>query len=258
MSFKVVIPARYGSTRLPGKPLLDIHGKPMIRWVAEAAARSGAEQVIVATDDARIAAALKDPQGQNRIMVAMTRPDHRSGTDRLAEVARQQAWSAETVVVNVQGDEPQLPPALINQVASLLLEHPTAQIATLCTPIRSLEEFLNPNVVKVVHAEDGMALYFSRAPIPWHREGAVEGLASQTQFAGAARHLGLYAYRTAALLRLAALSASSLELAENLEQLRALQAGMRIVIAEAEALPGIGVDTAEDIERLRSTEQFNT
>lgn len=255
MGFKVVIPARYGSTRLPGKPLLDIHGKPMIRWVAEAAARSRADQVIVATDDARIAAAVaKD--GEQRIAVAMTRADHRSGTDRLAEVALQQTWTAETVVVNVQGDEPQLPPALIDQVAALLISRPAAQLATLCTPIQSLEEFLNPNVVKVVCDESGLALYFSRAPIPWHRDGAVQGIASQTQFKGAYRHLGIYAYRTAALLRLAGTPASSLELAESLEQLRALQDGMRIAVAQAVTVPGIGVDTPEDIERLRSLEQF--
>lgn len=253
MSFQVVIPARYASTRLPGKPLLDIHGKPMIQWVVEAAARSGAAQVIVATDDERIAAAV-DRTG--RVSVAMTQADHRSGTDRLAEVAGRLNWPAQTIVVNVQGDEPQLPPVLIDQVAALLTAHPGASLATLCTPIRQLDEFLDPNVVKVVRDDDGMALYFSRAPIPWHRDGARQGLASQSFFSGACRHIGLYAYRCEALLRLAALPPASLEAAESLEQLRALQAGMRIAVAEAAVLPGSGVDTPEDIERLRSSEHF--
>lgn len=253
MSFQVVIPARYASTRLPGKPLLDIHGKPMIQWVVEAAARSGAAQVIVATDDERIAAAV-DRTG--RVSVAMTQADHRSGTDRLAEVAQRLQWSAQTIVVNVQGDEPQLPPVLIDQVAALLTAHPGAALATLCTPIRQLDEFLDPNVVKVVRDDDGMALYFSRAPIPWHRDGARQGLASQSRFSGAYRHIGLYAYRCEALLRLAALPPASLEAAESLEQLRALQAGLRIAVAEAAVLPGSGVDTPEDIERLRSSEHF--
>lgn len=256
MSFKVIIPARYASTRLPGKPLLDLHGKPMIQWVVEAAARSGADQIIVATDDDRIASAVIDPSGTGRVAVEMTQSGHRSGTDRLSEVARRRQWSAATIVVNVQGDEPQLPSVLVDQVATLSNNHPNAHIATLCTPIRRLDEFLDPNVVKVVSAEDGTALYFSRAPIPWHREGATSGLASQTRFAGAYRHIGIYAYRCEALLRMAALPPGQLEIAESLEQLRAMEAGMRIVTAEAAVIPGPGVDTPEDIERLRSSEHF--
>ena len=253
MSFKVVIPARYGSTRLPGKPLLEIAGKPMVQWVVDAACQSQAEEVWVATDDERIAQAVSNPRSEVRgeSMAIMTRVDHRSGTDRIAEVAQLKHWPADTIVVNVQGDEPRLPAALIDQVAALLATYAQAQIATLCTPITSREEFLNPNVVKVVKADDNTALYFSRAPIPWHRDGAVAGLASQTEFAGAQRHLGIYAYRVGALLQLTYLAPSTLELAESLEQLRALQAGMRIVVATAIAQPGVGVDTPQDIERVR-------
>lgn len=250
MSFKVVIPARYGSTRLPGKPLLDIDGKPMVQWVVDAACASAAGEVLVATDDPRIAAAVMNPRGSASLAV-LTRADHRSGTDRIAEVAVQRQWPGDTIVVNVQGDEPQLPPQLINQVAALLAEHPHAQMATLCTPIESLAEFLNPNVVKVVRADDDVALYFSRAPIPWHRDTAPAGLASQTRFDGALRHLGIYAYRVSALLRLTGLPPASLELAESLEQLRALQAGMRIAVAVAVSQPGMGIDTPQDIERIR-------
>jgi 3-deoxy-manno-octulosonate cytidylyltransferase (CMP-KDO synthetase) len=250
MSFKVVIPARFASTRLPGKPLLEIHGKPMVQWVIDAACQSHADEVLVATDDPRIASAVKNPRGTES-MAMLTGSEHRSGTDRIAEVALRCNWTADTVVVNVQGDEPQMPPQLINQVAQLLLSNPQAHMSTLATPIKSLEEFLNPNVVKVVSAASGMALYFSRAPIPWHRDGAPCGISSQTQFDGSQRHLGIYAYRVEALLRLTQLPASQLELAESLEQLRAMQSGMQIAIATAVAQPGMGVDTPQDIERIR-------
>jgi 3-deoxy-manno-octulosonate cytidylyltransferase (CMP-KDO synthetase) len=218
--------------------------------VVDAACASAADEVLVATDDQRIAQALTNPRGAASIAV-LTSSEHRSGTDRIAEVARQRGWSDDTIVVNVQGDEPQMPAQLIEQVARLLASHPAAQIATLCTPIDSLEEFLNPNVVKVVHADDASALYFSRAPIPWHRDSAPAGLVSQTQFQGALRHLGIYAYRVAALLRLTQLQPSTLEQAESLEQLRALQAGMRIAVAQAVTHPGMGIDTPQDIERIR-------
>jgi 3-deoxy-manno-octulosonate cytidylyltransferase (CMP-KDO synthetase) len=250
MSFHVVIPARYASTRLPGKMLRDIGGKPMVQWVVEAAARSRAELVIVATDDARIADAVRDPRGQRQSIAVMTRGDHASGTDRVAEVALLNRWPAETIVVNVQGDEPKIPPALIDQVALLLSDDVSADIATLCTPIAALEEFLDPNVVKVTKADDGRALYFSRAPIPWNRDSA-QGLTSQREFPSSYRHLGIYAYRVASLLKLTQLPMSSLEQIEKLEQLRALQAGMRIVVANASALPGPGVDTEADLERAR-------
>jgi 3-deoxy-manno-octulosonate cytidylyltransferase (CMP-KDO synthetase) len=245
MTFKVVIPARYASTRLPGKPLLEIAGKPMLQWVIDAAKRSGAEEVLVATDDIRIAQALPMEK------VVMTSDTHRSGTDRLAEVAQLRGWPLDAIVVNVQGDEPMLPPVLIDQVAALLKNHPGAQLATLSTPVQSLDDFLNPNVVKVVSTHEGAALYFSRAPIPWWREHASAGLASQTSFAGAQRHLGIYAYRVGALLKLTAMPPGALELAESLEQLRALQAGLRIMVAEAAVTPGPGVDTAQDIEKVR-------
>jgi 3-deoxy-manno-octulosonate cytidylyltransferase (CMP-KDO synthetase) len=253
MGFKVVIPARYASSRLPGKPLLEIAGRPMIQWVIDAASRSGADEVIVATDDPRIAAASFASGQPGRSLAVMTRADHQSGTDRIAEVATLRGWPPETIVVNVQGDEPQLPPELVTQVAALLARDAAAQIATLCTPIASLHEFLDPNVVKVVTAADGAALYFSRAPVPWNREGAAQGFASQTIYAGAHRHLGVYAYRVRALQRLTALPASQLELVEKLEQLRALQAGMRLVVGIAAHAPPVGVDTPADLERVRAS-----
>jgi len=219
----------------------------MIRWVVEVALRSKAMEVIVATDDERVAAAVGPGAA-----VVMTRADHVSGTDRIAEVAATRGWADDQVVVNVQADEPQLPPALIDQVAELLARDAKAAMATLSTPIISVEELLDPNVVKVVSSDDRAALYFSRAPIPWHRDGASAGLTSQTRFDGAQRHLGIYAYRVRDLRRLTSLPPSSLELTEKLEQLRALQAGMRILIAEACVSPGVGVDTPEDLERVRA------
>ncbi|HEY0942684.1 MAG TPA: 3-deoxy-manno-octulosonate cytidylyltransferase [Steroidobacter sp.] len=250
-SFKVVIPARYASARLPAKPLLDIAGRPMIQWVIDAAARSGADEVLVATDDERIAAAAIDPRTGQSIAV-MTSANHPSGTDRIAEVAARRGWDKRTIVVNVQGDEPMLQPALVEQVASLLDQHADADIATLSTPVTSLHEFLDPNVVKVVTAQDGTALYFSRAPIPWTRDGAPQGLSSQTSFTGAQRHLGIYAYRVEALQRVTALPPAELELTEKLEQLRALQAGMKLVVAVASAAPSAGVDTEADLSRVRA------
>jgi 3-deoxy-manno-octulosonate cytidylyltransferase (CMP-KDO synthetase) len=245
MSFKVVIPARYASTRLPAKPLADIAGRPMIQWVIAAARQSGADEVLVATDDERVLLAAAPH-------AVMTRADHASGTDRIAEVAEQRGWAASTIVVNVQGDEPQLPPSLIAQVANLLARNEQADIATLCTPIEGLREFLDPNAVKVVFDAHGRAMYFSRAPIPWDREGAAQGLPSQTRCDGALRHLGLYAYRVDALRRLSALAPSELETIEKLEQLRALQAGMQIMIEVASTPPPAGVDTPEDLERVRA------
>lgn len=245
MSFKVVIPARYASTRLPGKPLLDIAGKSMIQWVVDAAQKSSADEVWVATDDERIRAAVA-------ACAVTTRADHLSGTDRIAEVAALKGWSDDVIVVNVQGDEPQLAPVLIDQVASLLSRDRQADIATLCTPISELTEFLNPNAVKVTFDDRGHALYFSRAPIPWNRDAAPAGLDSQSAFDGAYRHLGIYAYRIGALKRMTALPPGRLENLEKLEQLRALQAGMRIAVAVAVEPPPAGVDTPEDLERVRA------
>jgi 3-deoxy-manno-octulosonate cytidylyltransferase (CMP-KDO synthetase) len=227
--FRVVIPARYASTRLPGKPLRAIAGRPMIEHVWRRAVASGALDVIVATDDRRIAAACEAFDAQ----VAMT------------DAAR--GWAADDVIVNVQGDEPLLPSANVAQVARLLVEDPGAAVGTLATPVRSLHEFLDPNVVKVVADARGRALYFSRAPIPWHRDAAPAGLASQSNWDGALRHVGLYAYRCAALLRLASLPPSPLEQAERLEQLRALENGMNIRVAVAVEAPGPGVDTEADL-----------
>ena len=251
MGFHVVIPARYASTRLPGKPLLDIGGRPMIQRVVERACASGAEEVLVATDDARIAAAVHDPRDPARQIVVMTDPDLPSGTDRVAAVAAARGWADDTVVVNVQGDEPFLPGILVDQAAGLLAGDSSAGIATLAAPIGSLEEFLDPNVVKVVAAQGGAALYFSRAPIPWSRDGAPAGLASQREYAGALRHVGLYAYRVGTLRRITQLGPSALEQRERLEQLRALENGVRILVGLCLEDPAPGVDTAADLERAR-------
>lgn len=246
MSYKVVIPARYGSTRLPGKPLRSIGDLPMIQHVYTRAMESGASEVIVATDDERISSVCKGFGAK----VSMTRADHASGTDRIAEVASTLGWSDEEMVVNVQGDEPGLPAELIDQVAGLLASRTDADIATLATPVADVHEFLNPNAVKVVADLAGRALYFSRAPIPWFRDSAAHGLMSQQHFEGAWRHLGLYAYRVGALKKLAAADPSPLELAEKLEQLRAMEMGMTIMVALASCSPGHGVDTEEDLGRV--------
>ena len=251
MPFHVVIPARYASTRLPGKPLLDIGGVPMIQRVMARACASSAREVLVATDDERIAAAVSDPRAAGRTITVMTDPALPSGTDRVAAVAQERGWPDDTVVVNVQGDEPFLPPRLIDQVAGLLEKDRTAAIATLATPIDTLEDFLDPNVVKVVMARDGAALYFSRAPIPWTRDGSVSSLAGQREFGGSLRHVGMYAYRVGALRRLTAMPPSGYELREKLEQLRALEAGLRIVVAPCAEPPGPGVDTEIDLQRAR-------
>jgi 3-deoxy-manno-octulosonate cytidylyltransferase (CMP-KDO synthetase) len=244
--FRVVIPARYGSTRLPGKALLAIAGKPMLQWVYEKAKRSQATEVFIATDDERIREAAQRFGGP----VVMTAATHASGTDRIAEVSRTMGWRDEDIVVNVQGDEPLLPPALIEQVAADLAAHESAAIATLASPIQSLEEFFDPNAVKVVADSQGRALYFSRAPIPWDRDGASAGLSSQTRFATAQRHIGLYAYRVGALQRLAALPSSALEQLEKLEQLRALENGLEIRVVRASERPGPDVNTPEDFSRV--------
>jgi 3-deoxy-manno-octulosonate cytidylyltransferase (CMP-KDO synthetase) len=244
--FRVVIPARYASARLPGKVLLDIGGKPMIQWVYERARASRAGEVLIATDDLLIVSAAHS-FGAQTIMTAST---HRSGTDRIAEVARLQGWADSDIVVNVQGDEPLIPAALIDQVGAVLESNPGAQIATLATPIRSLAEFMDPNAVKVVTDGEGRALYFSRAPIPWDRDGAVAGVVSQKSFSGARRHVGIYGYRVSGLLRLAALQPSPLEQKEKLEQLRALENGIDIRVADSVEPPGPDVNTAADLERV--------
>jgi 3-deoxy-manno-octulosonate cytidylyltransferase (CMP-KDO synthetase) len=247
MTFRVLIPARYASTRLPGKALADIGGRPMIAWVYERAAAAGAASVAVATDSTQIESACRSL----KLAVEMTSAAHASGTDRIAEVARRLGWADDEIVVNVQGDEPLIPAAVVRQVAGLLESQPRAAMATLAVPVESLEEYLDPNAVKVVCDGEGRALYFSRAPVPWNRDGARDGLASQTSWSGALRHLGIYAYRVAALLRIAALAPSPLEEIERLEQLRALENGLDIRVAVAAERPPAGVDTAADLARVR-------
>lgn len=244
--FRVVIPARYSSTRLPGKPLLLLKGKPLLQWVHEAAVASGAGEIIVATDDERILEAAAAFGAKARL----TSLTHVSGTDRIAEVALQAGWGDRDIVVNLQGDEPLMPPGLIHQVAQLLQEHESAAIATLATRIAGISTFLDPNAVKVVTDNTGRALYFSRAPIPWGRDTAAAGLASQRGYSGARRHVGLYAYRVAALRQLSLLPTSMLEQLEKLEQLRALENGLEIRVADAIAQPGPDVNTAEDLARV--------
>lgn len=244
--FKVVIPARYGATRLPGKPLIDICGKPMVRHVWERARESGAGEVVVATDDARILAACEAFGAE----AVLTRADHRSGTDRIAEVAAARGWADDVTVVNLQGDEPAMPPALIEQVARGLAGHPQAEMATLAYPIDDGESLFDPHVVKVVLDAEGYALYFSRAPIPWHRDEFVGGRRSLPQSTPFLRHIGLYAYRAGLLPRFVSWPPAPLELAESLEQLRVLWHGERIHVGVAVQPPGPGVDTAADLQRV--------
>ncbi len=243
MSFRVFIPARYASTRLPGKPLRLIAGKPMIEHVYQRAQASGAEQVIIATDDQRIAE-VADGFGAT---VVMTDADHPSGSDRCAEVARVLGFLDDDIVVNVQGDEPLLPSVNIAQVARVLAQTEAAQIATLATSLGELPEYLDPNVVKVVTDRRDFALYFSRAPIPWARDAALAERTGAERYASARRHIGLYAYRVGTLLALAGLRPTALEVVERLEQLRALEHGYRIVVAQAAEVPGAGVDTEADL-----------
>lgn len=238
--FSVVIPARYASSRLPGKPLADIGGRPMIAWVHQRAVASGAAEVIVATDDERVA----DAARAHGARVEMTGAHHQSGTDRAAEVAGRLGWDDARIVVNVQGDEPLVPPELIAQVARLLAEHPDAAVATLTTPIERAEELNDTSTAKVVCDRAGYALYFSRAPIPWSRDG--------DRPEPPRRHIGLYAYRVRDLKRLSAEPPCALELVERLEQLRALWLGMRIVVADAVVPPARGVDTPADLEAIRA------
>ncbi len=247
MSFKVVIPARFASSRLPGKPLADIAGKPMVVRVAEQAAQSGASEILIATDHEDVSTAVK----RHGFAALMTRADHASGTDRIAEVAALRGWDDDAIVVNVQGDEPCIEPELINRVARELADDAGAAVATACHPIGSAGEFFNPNVVKVVCDHLGHALYFSRAPIPWPRDAFAGGRERLPQDLPARRHVGIYAYRVAFLRRYGALGEAPLEHFEALEQLRVLWHGFRIRVAEIQQAPEGGVDTAEDLERIR-------
>jgi 3-deoxy-manno-octulosonate cytidylyltransferase (CMP-KDO synthetase) len=239
MGFRIVIPARFDSSRLPGKALLPLAGKPMLQWVHERARASRADEVIVATDDERIANAARGFAAE----VAMTARSHVSGTDRIAEVAATRRWASDDIVVNVQGDEPLIPPAIINQVAELLAANTRADIATLASKLDQAADLVDPNTVKVACDPTGRALYFSRAPIPFNRDQpAVLTPASL-------RHVGIYAYRVAALRKLASLPPGRLEQIEKLEQLRALENGLEIRVALAVERPLADVNTAADLER---------
>lgn len=246
MKFTVLIPARMASTRLPDKPLADIAGLPMVVRVAQRAALAGASQVVVAADDTRIVQAC-EAQG---VRALLTRADHASGSDRLAEACMLLGLDGDDLVVNVQGDEPLIDPALISACAGLLQARPECSVATAAHAIHDLEDFLNPNVVKVVTDQAHRALYFSRAPIPWWRDGAQAGQA-QLPPVPALRHIGLYAYRAATLRRFPTLSPAPLEQVESLEQLRFLWQGERIAVHLAAEAPPAGVDTPEDLARVR-------
>ena len=249
LAIVAIIPARFGSTRLPGKPLSDIHGKPMIQHVHERVRRARRpDRVVVATDDERIAAVVRGFGGE----AVLTSRDHATGTDRLAEAA---AGIDADIVVNVQGDEPMVDPEGIDAAVEALAGDPGLEMSTLSLPLRDVEEMLSPSVVKVVTDARGCALYFSRSPIPVVRDGARDARAAAALAVArglARKHVGLYVYRRAALLRFAALPKSPLEEAEGLEQLRALHHGMRIRVVEREGLAGPAVDTAEDLERVRA------
>ena len=264
-AFHVVIPARFNSTRLPGKPMLLIGGKPMVVRVAEQAARSGAEQIWIATDHQPIMAAMHE----HGFKACMTRADHASGTDRIAEVVAQHNWADDTIVVNVQGDEPLIPPALISAVAQHLHDHPECAMATACHPIHDEEAMRNPNIVKVVLDKDSNALYFSRAPIPYPRD-AFMGLLSPAGRDGnpssplggdgkgqlpanltVLRHVGIYAYRASFLRTYSQLAPAAIEHIESLEQLRALWHGYKIGVTITQDAPPAGVDTEADLEVAR-------
>ena len=243
MAFLVVIPARYASSRLPGKPLADIGGKSMIERVYQQALQSGAGRVVVATDDQRVAAAVDAFGGE----VCMTRAEHNSGTERLAEVVSKLGLAADTVVVNVQGDEPFIPPLIIRQVAQNLAAQQKARMATLAVPLSDAAEIANPNIVKVVSDKDGYALYFSRSVIPYDRDGVTgKDLAQHYR-----RHIGIYAYRAGFIQQYVSWPASTLEQIESLEQLRVLWHGEAIHVDTALQTPAVGVDTAEDLAQAR-------
>lgn len=248
--FRVVIPSRYGASRLPGKPLRLLAGRPMIEHVWRRGCESGAASVIVATDDERIQRAVQAFGGE----AWMTSPEHASGTDRLAEVADRAGWRDDTVVVNLQGDEPCMPASAIQRVAALLAERPEAGLSTCATPIRTPGELFDPSVVKVVLDDSGLARWFSRAPFPWVRDRFVPGVvpAELPPDVPFLRHLGLYGYRVGVLRRLCASPPHAHERAESLEQLRALCLGIGIAVASLAEIPGHGVDTEADLARAEA------
>ena len=240
IDFVVVIPSRFASQRLPGKPLLELNGKPMIQHVYERGTESGASEVVIATDDDRIA----DAAEAFGATVCMTRADHRSGTERIAEVADLLDWDDSQIVVNLQGDEPSMPATLVNECAALL-DDVSADIATLASPFLCREDFENPNCVKVIRDINQHAIYFSRAAIPYTRDANQNEISMEA----ALHHHGIYAYRCGVLRKLVKAEPSPLEVSEQLEQLRALSLAMTIAVGEPSARPGIGVDTADDLGR---------
>ena len=244
-SFTVLVPARLASTRLPGKPLLEIGGLPMVVRVARQAQRSGAGQVVVATDASEVAATCQS----HGVPHVMTRTDHASGSDRLAEACEHLGLDGDHIVVNVQGDEPLVDPVLIDRCAALLDQHPDCLVGTVAHPIEERADWLNPNVVKVVLDAAGRALYFTRAPVPFHRDGAPGELPHDPT---PLRHLGLYAYRAGFLRRFPTLPQAPIERTEALEQLRVLWHGERIAVHITDTAPGTGVDTPEDLARVRA------
>lgn len=248
MGFKVVIPARHGATRLPGKPLRPIAGRPLVQHVYERATESQADEIVVATDDALIAETCTAFGAD----VELTRRDHKSGSERIAEVAMVRHWSSETTLVNLQGDEPCMPAVLVDQVAADLAAHDDVSMTTLAWPLADRDTLLDPHVVKVVTDARGRALYFSRAPIPWHRDQFLRGVEGLPDGFAFLRHIGLYAYRVGFLIRYVAWSPAPLELAESLEQLRVLWHGEPIHVGIATQPPGPGVDTADDLARADS------
>lgn len=244
--YKIVIPARYASSRLPGKPLIPLAGKPMVQHVYERAIEAGASEVIVATDDARIQEVVKEFGGH----VMMTSVEHENGTERIAEVANAKGWPDDTVVVNLQGDEPLIPQSLIELTAQGLLDNADAGMSSVCTPIDSVEDVFNPNVVKVVLNQRNFAMYFSRATIPWDRDLYKNGQSKVTDQMPVYRHIGMYGYRVSFLKAYQDMQQCPVELTESLEQLRALWYGVNIHMSVIDQAPGHGIDTPEDVERV--------
>lgn len=245
-SYKIVIPARFASTRLPGKPLIKLAGKPMIQHVYERARATGVEDIVIATDDERIEAVAKEFGAE----VVMTSPDHENGTERIAEVARLKGWSQDSVIVNLQGDEPLIPQSLIELTAQGLINNPEAGMSSLCTPLSVDSDAFSPNVVKVVLDKQSFAMYFSRASIPWDRDSYSGGLNNMTQKMPVYRHIGMYGYRVSFLNQYSQMDACALEATESLEQLRALWYGVKIHMSVIEQAPSHGVDTLDDVKRV--------
>ena len=246
MSFRIVIPARFASTRLPGKPLRDICGKPMIVRVIEQAKKSNAEEVIVATDSQEIVDALSEID----VQVCITREDHQSGTERLSEVIEKMGFDDDQILVNLQGDEPMMPPVCLNQVGQALELDSQVKMATLCTPLTDLEELFDPHAVKVVRDINDYALYFTRAAVPWSRDCFNEMPRKMPQGQDYQRHIGLYGYRAGFIKQYLEWQSSDIEITESLEQLRVLYYGEKIKVISAEIAPGPGVDTIDDLSRV--------